>query len=71
MAVGEKRTMVARVGATLGVLCGVIGLLAGLTQHSWILGPWGWFAGGSLLTLLAVYALVDGAIAFEKTRLPK
>ncbi|HXZ97608.1 MAG TPA: hypothetical protein VEG37_11270 [Burkholderiales bacterium] len=71
MAVGEKRTMVARVGATLGFLCGVIGLLAGLTQHTWKLGPLGWFTGGTLLTLLAVYALVDGAIAFEKTRLPK
>ena len=71
MAVGEKRTMVARVGAALGFLCGVIGLLAGLTQQVWILGPLGWFTGGTLLTLLAVYALVDGAIAFEKTRLPK
>jgi len=71
MAVGEKRTMVARVGATLGFLCGVIGLLAGLTQHTWKLGPLGWFTGGTLLTLLAVYALVDGAIAFEKMRLPK
>ena len=71
MAVGEKRTMVARVGATLGFLCGAIGLLASLTRHDWILGPLGWFAGGTLLTLLAVYALVDGAIAFEKTKLPR
>ena len=71
MAVGEKRTMVARVGAALGFLCGVIGLLAGLTQQAWILGPLGWFSGGILLTLLAVYALVDGAIAFQKTQLPK
>ena len=71
MAVGEKRTMVARVCAALGFLCGVIGLLGGLTHHNWILGPLGWFTGGTLLTLLAVYALVDGAIAFQKTRLPK
>lgn len=71
MAVGEKRTMVARVGVALGFLCGVIGLLAGLTQHSWILGPLGWFAGGILLAMLAVYALVDGAIAFQKMKLPK
>jgi len=71
MAVGEKRTMVAHIGAALGFLCGVIGLLAGLTQDVWKLGPLGWFTGGTLLTLLAVYALVDGAIAFQKTQLPK
>lgn len=71
MAIGEKRTMVARIGAALGFLCGVIGLLAGLTQSVWKLGPLGWFTGGTLLTLLAVYALVDGTIAFQKTQLPK
>ena len=71
MAVGEKRTMVARIGAALGFLCGVIGLLAGLTQPVWTLGPLEWFTCGTLLTLLAVYALVDGAIAFQKTQLPK
>ena len=70
MVIGEKRKMVARVGAALGFLCGVIGLLAGMTEHTWILGPLGWFAGGALLTLLAVYALVDGAIAFQKTQRP-
>lgn len=71
MAIGEKRTIVARIGAALGFLCGVIGLLAGLTQHVWKLGPLGWFTGGTLLTLLAVYALVDGAIAFQKSEQPK
>ena len=71
MAIGEKRTMVARIGAALGFLCGVIGLLAGLTQYVWKLGPLGWFTGGALLTLLAVYALIDGTIAFQKTQLPK
>ncbi len=71
MAIGEKRTIVARIGAALGFLCGVIGLLAGLTQHVWKLGPLGWFTGGTLLTLLAVYALVDGAIASQKSELPK
>jgi len=71
MAVSERRAMWARIGAALGFLCGVIGLLAGLTDHSWKLGPLGWFTGGTLLTLLAVYALVDGAIAFQKTQSPK
>ena len=71
MAVGEKRTTGARIAAALGFLCGAIGLLAGLTQHAWKLGPLGWFTGGTLLTLLAVYVLIDGAIAFQKTTLPK
>ena len=71
MATGENLTMMARIGAALGFLCGVIGLLAGLTEHSWKLGPLGWFTGGALLTLLAVYALVDGATAFQKSQPPK
>ena len=71
MAIGEKWTMMARIGAALGFLCGVIGLLAGLTQHTWKLGPLGWFTGGTLLTLLAVYALVDCATASQKSQPPK
>lgn len=71
MEVGEKRTTGARVAAALGFLCGVIGLVAGLTGHAYKLGPLGWFTGGTLLALLAIYALVDGAIAFQKTRVPK
>lgn len=71
MATSENRTMVARIGAALGFLCGVIGLLAGLTQHTWKLAPLGWFTGGTLLTLLAVYALIDGATAGQKTQPPK
>ena len=67
----ENWTMMARIGAALGFLCGVIGLLAGLTEHAWKLGPLGWFTGGTLLTLLAVYALVDGATAFQKSQPPK
>ena len=71
MAIGEKRTTVARIGAALGFACGVIGLLAGLTDHVWKLGPLGWFTGGTLLTLLALYALVDGAAALQKPQSPK
>ena len=68
MAIGENRTMVARIGAALGFLCGVIGLLSGLMERFWKLGPTGWFTGGALLTLLAVYVLVDGATAFQKSQ---
>jgi hypothetical protein len=68
MRVGYKRTFIARLGAALGFVCGVIGLLAGLTDHTWKLWPIGWFTGGGLLTMIALFILVDGAIAFQKAR---
>lgn len=66
MQTGIKRTIIARVMTALGFLCGVIGLLAGLTEHIWKLGAIGWFTGGALLTLVALVILVDGAVAYEK-----
>ena len=63
MAYGQKRSMGARGAAAVGFLCGVLGLLAGVTEHTWKFGATGWFTGGALLALLAVFALVDGAIA--------
>jgi len=71
MSVGEKRIMVGRIGAALGFLCGVIGLLAGLTAHAWKLGLGGWFMGGALLTLVAMFTLLDGAIAARKAQMQK
>ena len=65
MAYGQRRSMVARAAAALGFLCGVFGLLAGLTEHVWKLGATGWFTGGALLTLLAIFALIDGAPAAQ------
>jgi hypothetical protein len=70
MEIGTKRTAIARIAAVLSFVCGVIGLVAGLAGCTWKLGPIGWFTGGSLLMLIAVYVLVDGAIAFQKTRVP-
>lgn len=67
MLVGSKRTRVGQIAAVLGFLCGVIGFLAGFTVHSWKLSPAGWFTGGSLLLLIALFVLVDGAIASMKT----
>jgi len=68
MAVGHRRTLGARIGATVGVVCGLIGLLAGLTGHVWKLGASGWFSGGGLLLLLSLFALVDGALAGQRAR---
>jgi hypothetical protein len=69
MRVGYKRTFIARLGAALGFACGVIGLLAGLTDHTWKLWPIGWFTGGGLLTIISLFIMVDGAIAFQKARM--
>jgi hypothetical protein len=68
MSVGSKRTTIGRIAAALGFVCGIIGLLAGLTEHTWKLWPFGWFTGGSLLTLLALFLLLDGAIASQRSR---
>jgi len=68
MTVGCKRTLIARHGMGLGFVCGVIGLMAGLTEHTWKLGPVGWFTGGTLLALISVFVLVDGAIAYQKAK---
>lgn len=68
MPVGYKRTVIARVSAALGFVCGALGLLAGLTDHAWKLWPIGWFTGGALVTLIALYVLLDGAIASQKAK---
>jgi hypothetical protein len=65
MAQAQQRTTLARGAAALGFLCGVIGLVAGATVHAWKFGVVGWFAGGALLTLLGIFALVDGATAAQ------
>ena len=67
--IGYKRTMIARIGAAIGFVCGTLGLLAGLTGHRWKLGIEGWFEGGILLTLIAMFVLLDGMFAFQKGRM--
>jgi hypothetical protein len=62
---GQQRNVAARAAAALGFLSGIIGFFAALTHHTWKMGEMGWFMGGALLTLLAVFALVDGAIAAQ------
>jgi len=68
MEVGYKRTTIARIAAAVGFACGLLGLLAGATEHLWKFGATGWFTGGALLMLIAVFVLVDGAVAFQKTQ---
>ncbi len=68
MGVGYKRTTIARIAAAVGFVCGLLGLLAGVTEHVWKLGATGWFTAGALLILIAVFVLFDGAVAFQKAR---
>ncbi len=68
MPVGSKRIVIGRIAAVLGFACGGIGLVAGLTDHVWKLWPSGWFTGGALLTLIALFVFVDGVIASQKPR---
>ena len=66
MTVGHKRTVLARWTVASGFTCWVIGVLAGLTDHSWKLGAVGWIMSGTLLALVAIFVLIDGATAFHK-----
>ncbi len=68
MAMGAKRTMIARVGVALSFLCGVIGLVAGLTDHAWKLWPNGWFTGGTLLAVISLFVLLEGTVAAQRGR---
>jgi hypothetical protein len=67
MAVGSKRTLAARLLAAGGCLCGLNGFWQEAI-HS-VDGPvrLEWFTSGTLLLLLAVFLLLDGAVAFEKS----
>ena len=57
---------IVRIAGALGLVCGIIGFLAGLTGHTWKFGPEGWFVGGGLLAVLALLVLVEGATACKK-----
>jgi len=48
---GIKRTILARIAAALGFGCGLIGLVAGLTNPTWELWSLGRFASGGFLTV--------------------
>ena len=52
-------TLVSRILGVLALACGLIGLIAGLSDHTWKLGVTGWFQGGILLAILAVASVLD------------
>src|SRR5262249_39459227 len=71
MSGGEKGIRGVRIGVGIGVRWGGVWLWAGLTAHAWKLGVGGWFMGGALLTMVAMFTLLDGAIAARKAQMQK
>ena len=69
MALGSRRTLAARILAIVGLVCGMLGLIAGTSDLVWKFGSTGWFTGGSLLELLALFLLMDGAVSAEHAHL--
>ena len=55
----EPRILIARLVMLGAFACGVIGLVAGLTDSMWKLEPTGWFTGGTLLAVLSLVVLAD------------
>ena len=53
------RIMLARLIMLGALVCGVLGLVAGLADRAWKLGVTGWFTGGTLLAVLALVVLAD------------
>ena len=58
----RRKVMLARLGAAIGSLCGVIGFFGGLAELPWRLGVTGWFNGGILMALVSLVVLVDTAL---------
>ena len=68
MTSGAKRTLAARLMAGTACICGVLGFTLSPPSHQTAeLADFDWFAGGMLFLLLAIYLLIDGAVAFQKS----
>ena len=68
MEVGIKRIAIARTLVVLGFVCGLIGVSGGVTDHTWKLGAIGWFTGGGLLILIALYVALDATLAVRRSQ---
>lgn len=66
---GAKRTLVARLMAGAGCICGVLGFT--LPPTAQMAGPadFNWFAAGTVLIVFAVYLLADGKVALQKAHI--
>ena len=64
----DWRLLLAKVIMLAALACGVIGLVAGLSDKDWKLGVEGWFTGGTLVAVLSLVVLADHY--FETRRQP-
>lgn len=62
----EPRIILSRLMMLGALACGVIGLIAGLSDRQWKLGVTGWFTGGILLAVLALVVLADQYFATRR-----
>ena len=67
MDMSQPKILVAKLIMVAALACGIIGLVAGLSDSEWKLGVTGWFTGG---TLAAVRSLVVLADHYFDTRTP-
>lgn len=63
---GAKRTLVARLMAGAGCICGVLGFTMVPTSQMAGQADLNWLEGGMLLIIFAIYLIADGAAAFIK-----
>ena len=66
MITAKRQTALARLLMVGGLVTGLIGLIAGLTDQTWRLGTFTWFTGGILLAILAVAVLVDAYVQLRQ-----
>ena len=60
MNISQFETMLARLFALTALGCGITALVLSFFEtRVWKLGFIGWFAGGSLLALLAIFLVLD------------
>ena len=60
------RTWLARLFGLACIALGIIGLIVGFTDRIWQLGVVGWFAGGTLLGVVALVLMLDEYAEFRR-----
>ena len=59
MDMSQPKIIVAKLVMLAALACGIIGLIAGLSDSEWKLGVTGWFTGGTLVAVLSLVVLAD------------
>lgn len=68
MDLSRWRRLLAWLGALGALTCGIIGLVAGFAGKEWQRGATGWFTGGTVAALLAVFLLLDEYADFRRSQ---